>query len=82
MINLCLEVPPAPIYKGAREEEVASQEEAHQGGVLLPLGVGFLLFLVGVGIPPWERTMRPAGPLLPFFIYGGGGHPIDTQVDS
>ena len=25
--------------------------------------------------------MRPAGPLLHSFIYGGGGHPIDTQVD-
>ena len=25
--------------------------------------------------------MRSVGPLLHSFIYGGGGHPIDTQVD-
>ena len=43
-INCCVYgVPPAPVYKGAREGE------ACQGGVLLPLGVGLLLFLVGVG---------------------------------
>ena len=33
------------------------------------------LLLVGVGIPPWGRTIRPAGPLLPSFKYGGGGTP-------
>ena len=33
-------------------------------------------------IPPLgAHPLRPAGPLLHSFIYGGGGHPINTQVD-
>ena len=43
-----------------------------KGGVLLP---------VGVGLPPWARLLPLAGPLLPPFIYGGEGHPIDTTID-
>ena len=39
------------------------------------------LLLLGVGIPPWARPLWPALLLLPSFIYGGRGHPIDTQVD-
>ena len=50
--------------------------------LLVGLGKGGNLLLVGLGIPPWGRTMRLVGPLLPSFIYGGGEHPIDTQVDS
>ena len=46
-INCCvLGVPPAPVYKGARGEVRPAREEARQGGVLPPLGVGLLLFLV------------------------------------
>ena len=33
---VCHGVPPAPVYKGARGGEAADQEEARQGGVLLP----------------------------------------------
>ena len=45
---VCLEVPPALVYKGARGE-AAGQEEACQGGVLLPPGVGLPPFLVQLG---------------------------------
>src|SRR5215216_7773390 len=48
--------------------------------LLLQLGKGGNLLLVGVGLPPWARHRRPALPLLHSFIYGGGGHPKDTQV--
>ena len=41
-------------------------------GVLLPVGVGL----------PLARPSLAGHPLPPVsFIYGGGGHPIDTQVD-
>ena len=43
-----------------------------KGGILLP---------VGVGLPIGRAIGGPALPLLHSFIYGGGGHPIDTQVD-
>ena len=33
---LCLEVPPAPVYKGARGEAAGQEEGAPRGGVLLP----------------------------------------------
>ena len=46
---VCPRVPPAPVYKGAKGEGAAGQEEARQGGVLLPPGVGLPPFLVGVG---------------------------------
>ena len=39
-------------------EEAAGQGEARQGGVLLPLGVGLLLFLVGVGEKEGEERME------------------------
>ena len=45
---------------------------ARPRGVLLP---------PGVGVPPWARHERAGPPLLHSFIYGGRGHPIDTQVD-
>ena len=37
---VCLEVPPASVYKGAKGEGAAGQG-GHAKGVLLPLGVGF-----------------------------------------
>ena len=40
---------PLTPYIKEQGEEAAGQGEAHQGGVLLPLGVGLLLFIVGVG---------------------------------
>ena len=44
---VCLEVPPAPVYKGARGERRPSKEGAPRGcGVLLPPGVGLLLSLL------------------------------------
>ena len=43
-----------------------------EGGILLP---------VGIGLPRARHSRGPALPLLHSFIYGGGGHPIDTQVD-
>ena len=40
------------------------------------------LLLLGVGLPLGRAIERAGAPLLPSFIYGGGGHPIDTQVDN
>ena len=45
---VCLEVPPAPVYKGAMGG-AAGQGEGAPGGVLLPPGVELPPFLVGVG---------------------------------
>ena len=47
----------------------------------LLLGIGGVLLLVGVGLPLGAPSL--AGRPLPLgsFIYGGRGHPIDTQVD-
>ena len=36
-INLCLEVPPVPVYKGAREEEAGPRRGCAKCGVLLGL---------------------------------------------
>ena len=41
-----LEVPPAPVYKGAREEVAGLGGGRAKGGVLLPPGVGLLLPLL------------------------------------
>ena len=43
---LCLEVPPAPVYKGARGEAAGLGGGRAKGGVLLPPGVGLLLPLL------------------------------------
>ena len=43
---VCLEVPPAPVYKGARGEAAGLGEGCAKGGVLLPPGVGLLLPLL------------------------------------
>ena len=38
---VCLEVPPAPVYKGVKEGEGRPSLWHALGGVLLPPGVGF-----------------------------------------
>ena len=43
---LCLGVPPAPVYKGARGEAAGLGGGRAKGGVRLPLGVGLLLPLL------------------------------------
>ena len=43
---VCLEVPPAPVYKGARGEAAGLGGGRAKGGVLLPPGVGLLLSLL------------------------------------
>ena len=43
------QVPPAPVYKVARGGGGRPGRGVPRGGVLLPLGVGLLPFLVGVG---------------------------------
>ena len=43
---LCLEVPPAPVYKGAMGEAAGLGGGRAKGGVLLPPGVGLLLSLL------------------------------------
>ena len=45
---MCLEVPPSSVYKGAKGEGAAGQEEG-AGGVLLLPGVGLPPFLVQLG---------------------------------
>ena len=60
---VCLEVPPASVYKGAKGERCAGQEEG-AGGVLLLPGVGLLppiLFLIG--FPKGEEKERGGRPL-------------------
>ena len=69
---VCPRVPPAPVYKGARGRPAGLGARQGEGGVLL---------LVGVGLPMGRAIGGPTLPLLNSFIYGGGGHPIDTQVD-
>ena len=74
---MCLGVPPSPVYKGAGEG-AAGQEEGAPGGVLLPPGVGFPPFLVGIGFGKGERGEREgrggaAPPLLVLFGLGGEG---------
>ena len=46
---LCLEVPPAPVYKGARGEAGWPLWRAPGGGVLLLVGVGLPSFLLLLG---------------------------------
>ena len=67
---VCLEVPPAPVYKGSKGEGAASQEE----------GAGGVLLLLGGGLPPspWRAQRQPASPLL-LYIRGQGA-PLDTQL--
>ena len=62
--------------KGAREGAPPPQAQSELGGGPAPpfLPPSFLF-------SPWARLLLLAGPLLPSFIYGGGGHPIDTTID-
>ena len=72
---VCLGVPPAPVYKGSRGG-AAGQEEGAPGGVLLPPGVGFPPFLVGIGFGRGKEEREKEGgrrpPLLVLFELGGG----------
>ena len=43
---VCLEVPPAPVYKGARGEAAGLGGGRAKGGALLPPGVGLLISLL------------------------------------
>ena len=72
-INLCLEVPPASVYKGAKGEGGAGQEEG-AGGVLLLPGVGLPPpILVGLGFLEGERERGgPATSPSPNRTRGGG----------
>ena len=58
---VCLEVPPAPVYKGARGRPPA-KEEARQGGSPTPTGSRTPPFLVGVGEEKGEGEGRKGGP--------------------
>ena len=71
---MCLEVPPASVYKGAKGEGAAGQEEG-AGGVLLLPGVGLPphQILVGLGFPEGERERGgPATSPSPNRTRGGG----------
>ena len=70
---VCLEVPPASVYKGAKGEGAAGQEEG-AGGVLLLPGVGLPPpILVGIGFPEGERERGgPATSPCPNRTRGGG----------
>ena len=52
LINLFLEVPPVPVYKGARGEAGRPLRRAKEGGVLL---------LVGLGLPIPSPTRKRGG---------------------
>ena len=51
---------PYHVYKGARGG-AAGQEEGGPGGVLLPPGVGFPLFLVGIGFGRGKEEREKGG---------------------
>ena len=60
---VCLEVPPASVYKGAKGEGAAGQG-GRAKGVLLPLGVGLPPpILVGIGFLEGGKRERGAGHL-------------------
>ena len=84
MINCCVYgVPLAPVYKGARGGGGRPGRGAPRGGVLLPLGVGPLPFLVGVGEEEGkgeEEKERGGGPPCPKPIRFGPRGPPHTFV--
>ena len=64
---LCLEVPPAPVYKGARGEAGRPYGAQRRGGILLLVGVGspsFLLLLGGGKEGEREKERGVPPPLL------------------
>ena len=70
---VCLAVPPASVYKGAKGEGAAGQEEG-AGGVLLLPGVGLPPpIIVGLGFPEGERERGGRPPLLVLIGLGEGG---------
>ena len=86
---MCLEVPPAPVYKGARGEAGRPLGRAKEGGILL---------LVGVGFPFPSPTRKEEGgrkerererergaappPLVKFGLLMGGGAPPPGLLPS
>ena len=69
---MSLGCPPAPIYIGARGEAAGLWRRRAKGGVLLPPGVGLLLFLVGVGEGrKGERRRRKKGGAAPLLVQFG-----------
>ena len=82
-INLCLWGPPASVYNGSRGG-AASQEEGAPGGVLLPPGVGFPPFQVGIGFGRGERGEREGRGAPPPSPWSGpnwtreGGRPLPS----
>ena len=71
---VCLGVPPVPVYKGSKGG-AAGQEEGAPGGVLLPPGVRFPPFLVGIGFGRGkeEREKEGGAPPSPSPIRTRGG---------
>ena len=69
---VCLEVPPASVYKGAKGEG-CGQPYGGAGGVLLLPGVGLPPILVGIGFPEGEERERGRPPLLVLIGLGEGG---------
>ena len=78
-INCCVSrVPPCPLYIKEQGGGVRpARTEGTPGGVLLPPGVGFPPFLVGIGFGKGERGEREGRgappPLLVLFGLGGRG---------
>ena len=69
---VCPRVPPAPVYKGESGRPAGPMGRAKGRGSPPPSG----------SRTPLGRAIERAGPpILHSFIYGGRGHPIDTQVD-
>ena len=84
---LCLEVPPAPVYKGARGEGAGRQGGRAPWGVLLPPAVGLPPFLVGLGEGGErggrERKERGGAPSpCPIWTRGRGTRPRPGRLSS
>ena len=72
---------PNPNWEGGRPPPLSFLPPSSSFPLPLQIGKGGVLLPEGVGLPPWARLLLLAGPLLPSFIYRGGGHPIDTTID-
>ena len=60
-INLCVSGVPLPPYIKEPRGGAAGQEEGAPGGVLLPPGVGFPPFLVGIGFGRGKEEREKEG---------------------